>query len=135
MLFITWFKKESLVFSFFELILLLLFGYKLWCSFEKKIQIYKTFKYGDSQKKEEKGQFDLLDEDCSIPFTLHPRKTKKICNIGFVQLVHNVQNKILHILIVMHDQLKLIICLKSKKKKKEEVKWEEFEDTFFSSIH
>jgi len=28
-------------------------------------------------KKKKKVQFDLLDEDCSIPFTLHPRKTKK----------------------------------------------------------
>ncbi len=86
--------------------------------------------------KKKKKKFNLIYLMKIVQFHLHCThvKLKNICNIGFVQLVHNVQNKILHILIVMYDQLKLIICLKSKKKK-EEVKQEEFEDTFFNSIH
>ncbi len=55
-----------------------------------------------------------------VQFHLHCThvKLKNICNIGCPTSTQ-CPNKILHILLVMHDQLKLIICLKSKKKKEE----------------
>ncbi len=60
-----------------------------------------------SQKKLEPGSYHLLG---LILFTWQPTKNKFVCNISFVHLVYNAQNK-KYVQIVIYIKLKLITCL------------------------